>query len=319
MDEKEKKKLSESDICDLFISPAIRNAGWEPMTQIRREVTLTPGPVVVRGNMSSRNKKKKKFADYVLSWEPSVPIGVVEAKDNNVGVGHGMQQALGYANLLEIPSAFSSNGDAFSGHNKVPETGEDIETEFPLGEFPAPDELWKRYKKYRGIEDEDEALVLQPYHEDSSGKEPRYYQVEAINRSIEAVARGQKRVLLVMATGTGKTYTTFQIIWRLWKAEEAKRILFLADRNVLVDQTLVNDFKPFGSVMNKIRNRKIDPSYEIHLGLYQALTGPDESDKIFKSVSQDFFDLIVIDECHRGSAAADAAWREILEYLFHPG
>lgn len=315
MDEKEKKKLSESDICDLFISPAIRNAGWEPMTQIRREVTLTPGPVVVRGNMSSRNKKKKKFADYVLSWEPSVPIGVVEAKDNNVGVGHGMQQALGYANLLEIPSAFSSNGDAFSGHNKVPETGEDIETEFPLGEFPAPDELWKRYKKYRGIEDEDEALVLQPYHEDSSGKEPRYYQVEAINRSIEAVARGQKRVLLVMATGTGKTYTTFQIIWRLWKAEEAKRILFLADRNVLVDQTLVNDFKPFGSVMNKIRNRKIDPSYEIHLGLYQALTGPDESDKIFKSVSQDFFDLIVIDECHRGSAAADAAWREILEYF----
>ncbi|OUS20362.1 restriction endonuclease [Rhodobacterales bacterium 59_46_T64] len=315
MDEKEKKKLSESDICDLFISPAIRNAGWEPITQIRREVTLTPGPVVVRGNMSSRNKKKKKFADYVLSWEPSVPIAVVEAKDNNVGVGHGMQQALGYANLLEIPSAFSSNGDAFSGHNKVPETGEDIETEFPLGDFPAPDELWKRYKKYREIEDEDEALVLQPYHEDSSGKKPRYYQVEAINRSIEAVARGQKRVLLVMATGTGKTYTTFQIIWRLWKAEEAKRILFLADRNVLVDQTLVNDFKPFGSVMNKIRNRKIDPSYEIHLGLYQALTGPDESDKIFKSVSQDFFDLIVIDECHRGSAAADAAWREILEYF----
>ncbi len=315
MDEKEKKTLSESDICDLFISPAIRNAGWEPMTQIRREVTLTPGPVVVRGNMSSRNKKKKKFADYVLSWKPSVPIGVIEAKDNNVGVGHGMQQALGYANILEIPSAFSSNGDAFSGHNKVPQAGEDTECEFPLAEFPAPDVLWNRYKKFRGIEDEDEALVLQPYHEDSSGKEPRYYQIEAINRSIEAVARGQKRVLLVMATGTGKTYTTFQIIWRLWKAGEAKRILFLADRNVLVDQTLVNDFKPFGSVMTKIRNRKIDPSYEIHLGLYQALTGPDESDKIFKSVSPDFFDLIVIDECHRGSAAADAAWREILEYF----
>lgn len=315
MDEKEKKSLSESDICDLFISPAIRNAGWEPMTQIRREVTLTPGPVVVRGNMSSRNKKKKKFADYVLSWRPSVPIGVVEAKDNNVGVGHGMQQALGYADIMKIPSAFSSNGDAFSGHNKVPETGEDIECEFPLSEFPSPDVLWKRYKKFRGIVDEDEALILQPYHEDSSGKEPRYYQVEAINRSIEAVAQNQKRVLLVMATGTGKTYTTFQIIWRLWKAGEAKRILFLADRNVLVDQTLVNDFKPFGSVMTKIRNRKIDPSYEIHLGLYQALTGPEESDKIFKSVSSDFFDLIVIDECHRGSAAADAAWREILEYF----
>ncbi|MBM1222702.1 DEAD/DEAH box helicase family protein [Ponticoccus sp. SC2-23] len=315
MDEKEKKKLSESDICDLFISPAIRNAGWEPMTQIRREVTLTPGPVVVRGNMSSRNKKKKKFADYVLSWEPSIPIGVVEAKDNNVGVSHGMQQALGYAGILEVPSAFSSNGDAFSEHNKVPEAGEDIERVFPLNDFPSPDVLWKRYKKFRGIEDEAEELVLEPYHEDSSGKEPRYYQVEAINRTIEAIARGQDRVLLVMATGTGKTYTTFQIIWRLWKAGEAKRILFLADRNVLVDQTLVNDFKPFGSVMTKIRNRKIDPSYEIHLGLYQALTGPDESDKIFKSVSPDFFDLIVIDECHRGSAAADAAWREILEYF----
>lgn len=315
MDESEKKKLSESDICDLFISPAIRNAGWSPMTQIRREVTLTPGPVVVRGNMSSRNKKKKKFADYVLSWEPSVPLAVVEAKDNNVSVGHGIQQALGYADLLEVPSAFSSNGDAFAGHNKVPQIGEDTETEFPLAEFPSPNALWERYKKFRGIKDEDESLVLEPYHEDSSGKAPRYYQVEAINRTIEAIANDQKRVLLVMATGTGKTYTTFQIIWRLWKAGEAKRILFLADRNVLVDQTLVNDFKPFGSVMTKVRNRKIDPSYEIHLGLYQALTGPDESDKIFKSVSRDFFDLIVIDECHRGSAAADAAWREILEYF----
>ncbi len=315
MDESEKKKLSESDICDLFISPSIRNAGWHPFTQIRREVTLTPGPVVVRGNISSRNKKKKKFADYVLSWEPSVPVAVVEAKDNNVGVSHGIQQALGYAELLEVPSAFSSNGDAFAGHNKVPNAGEDIETEFPLDQFPPPTELWRRYKEFRGIADEDESLVLEPYHEDSSGKEPRYYQVEAINRSIEAIAKDQRRVLLVMATGTGKTYTTFQIIWRLWKAGEAKRILFLADRNVLVDQTLVNDFKPFGSVMTKVRNRKIDPSYEIHLGLYQALTGPDESDKIFKSVSPDFFDLVVIDECHRGSAAADAAWREILEYF----
>ncbi|WP_109465782.1 EcoAI/FtnUII family type I restriction enzme subunit R [Albibacillus kandeliae] len=315
MDPSEKKKLSESDICDLFISPAIRDAGWDPMKQIRREVTLTPGPVVVRGNMSSRNKKKKKFADYVLSWEPSVPVAVVEAKDNTVGVSHGLQQALSYADILEIPSAFSSNGDAFAGHNKVPEPGEDIETDFPLTDFPAPQVLWERYKNFRGIKDEDEALVLQPYHEEASGKEPRYYQVEAINRTIEAIANDQRRVLLVMATGTGKTYTTFQIIWRLWKAGEAKRILFLADRNVLVDQTLVNDFKPFGSVMTKVRNRKIDPSYEIHLGLYQALTGPDESDKIFKSVSPDFFDLIVIDECHRGSAAADAAWREILEYF----
>jgi type I restriction enzyme R subunit len=315
MDSKEKKQLSETDICDLFITPAIKDAGWDQLNQIRREVTLTPGPVIVRGNMSSRNKKKKKFADYVLSWEPGIPVAIVEAKDNNHTVSHGMQQALGYAQILEVPSAFCSNGDAFASHDKVPEAGKDIETEIPLEQFPPPATLWQRYKTFRGIEDQAEGLVVQPYHEDTSGKEPRYYQVEAINRSIEAVARGQGRVLLVMATGTGKTYTTFQIIWRLWKAGRIKRVLFLADRNILVDQTLVNDFKPFGAVMTKIRNRKIDPSYEIYLGLYQAITGPDEDDKIFKSVSPDFFDMIVIDECHRGSAAEDSQWREILEYF----
>lgn len=315
MDSKEKKRLSESDICDLFITPAINSAGWNSLTQIRREVTLTPGPVVVRGNMSSRNKKKKKFADYVLSWEPGVPVAVVEAKENNYSVSHGMQQALGYADILEVPSAFSSNGDAFASHNKVPKVGEDIETEHAMEAFPSPEELWQRYKKYRGIEDANESLVLQPYHLDPSGKEPRYYQVEAINRTIEAVANKQKRILLVMATGTGKTYTTFQIIWRLWKAKAVKRVLFLVDRNILADQTRVNDFKPFGSVMTKIKNRKIDPSYEIHLGLYQALTGPDEEDKVYKTVSPDFFDLIVIDECHRGSAAEDSSWREILDYF----
>ncbi|RDH84319.1 MAG: restriction endonuclease [endosymbiont of Escarpia spicata] len=315
MDKKDKQQLSEIDICDLFITPAIKEAGWDQMQQIRREVTLTPGPVIVRGNMSARNKKKKKFADYVLSKEPGIPIAVVEAKDNKHTVSHGMQQALGYVEILEVPSAFSSNGDAFASHNKVLATGEPIETEFPLDAFPTPATLWQRYKTYRGIEDQAEDLVIQPYHMDSSGKEPRYYQVEAINRTIEAVARGQKRVLLVMATGTGKTYTTFQTIWRLWKAQHVKRVLFLVDRNILADQTLVNDFKPFGSVMTKIKNRKIDPSYEIYLGLYQAITGPDEEDKIFKSVSRDFFDMIVIDECHRGSAADDSAWREILEYF----
>ena len=311
MDNKEKKQLSEIDICDLFITPAIKEAGWDQITQIRREVTLTPGPVIVRGNMSSRNKKKKKFADYVLQREAGVPIAIVEAKDNNLTVSHGMQQALGYAEILHVPSAFSSNGDAFASHNKVPQSGEDIECELPLDSFPSPAELWQRYKTYRNIEDSEEDLVLEPYHDDGSGKEPRYYQAEAINRVIEAVAKGQKRLLLVMATGTGKTYTTFQIIWRLWKAKKVKRILFLVDRNILADQTLVNDFKPFGSVMTKIKNRNIDPSYEIYLGLYQALTGPDEEDKIFKNVSRDFFDLIVIDECHRGSASDDSAWREI--------
>jgi type I restriction enzyme, R subunit len=308
-----KKELTELDICDLFITPAIKDAGWDQYTQIRREVTLTPGPVVVRGEMSARNKKKKKFADYVLQKEQGVPIAIVEAKDNSKTISHGLQQAIGYAAILEVPSAFSSNGDGFASHNIVPENGEEIETEFPMSAFPSPDVVWQRYKKKHGIKDEE--LVLQPYHDDGSGKEPRYYQIDAINRTIEAVSKGQKRILLVMATGTGKTYTTFQIIWRLWKARRAKRILFLVDRNILADQTLVNDFKPFGSVMTKIKNRKIDPSYEIQLGLYQAITGPAEEDKIFKNVSRDFFDLIVIDECHRGSAEEDASWREILDYF----
>ncbi|WP_411825252.1 EcoAI/FtnUII family type I restriction enzme subunit R [Luteolibacter sp. AS25] len=317
MTPQEKQELSEEDICDLFITPAIKSAGWDQFKQIRREVTLTPGPIVVRGNMSSRNKKKKKFADYVLQWEKGVPIAVVEAKayDPTKGASHGLQQALGYTNILNVPCAFSSNGEAFASHNKVPKPGEDIECEFTLESFPPPSVLWDRYKKHRNIKDEAEELITEPYYVDPSGKAPYYFQSEAINLILEAVAKGDKRLLLVMATGTGKTYTTFQIIWRLWKAKKAKRILFLVDRNILADQTLVNDFKPFGSVMTKIKNRKIDPSYEIHLGLYQALTGPDEEDKIFKSVSRDFFDLIVIDECHRGSAKEDSAWREILEYF----
>jgi len=315
MTKQEKQALSEIDICDLFITPAIKGAGWDHLTQIRREVTLTPGPVIVRGNMSSRNKKKKKFADYVLLQEAGVPIAIVEAKVNSLAVSHGLQQALGYAHILDVPSAFSSNGDAFASHNKVPASGEDIECELPLDSFPSPAEIWRRYKKHRKIQDDEEELVLEPYHLDSYGKEPRYYQSEAINRVLEAIAKGQRRLLLVMATGTGKTYTTFQIIWRLWKAKKARRTLFLVDRNFLADQTLVNDFKPFGSVMTKIKNRRIDPSYEIYLGLYQAITGPDEADKIFKNVSPDFFDLIIIDECHRGSAADDSAWREILEYF----
>ena len=310
-----KKELSERDIENLCITPAIVSAGWDLNSQIRQNVTLTPGPVIVRGEMSARNKKKKKFADYVLSWKPGTRIAVVESKENNYSVSSGMQQALGYADILGVPSAFSSNGDAFASHNKVPKEGEDIETEFPLTHFPSPQELWERYKKFHNIQDSEEKLILQPSYNDGSGKEPRYYQVEAINRTIEAVARGEKRILLVMATGTGKTYTTFQIIWRLREAKAVKKVLFLVDRNILADQTLVNDFKPFGSVMTRIKNRKIDPSYEVYLGLYQALTGTEEADKIFKTVSRDFFDLIIIDECHRGSAKDDSAWREILEYF----
>jgi type I restriction enzyme, R subunit len=315
VDEAEKKKCSEIDICDLFITPAIKQAGWDQMQQIRREVTLSPGPVIVRGNLSSRNKKKRKFADYVLSLKPGLPLAIVEAKDNNHTISSGLQQALGYADIIEVPSAFSSNGDGFAGHNRAAAEGEPIEAEFAMDAFPAPQALWDRYRQFHQISDDEQSLVGQPYHIDASGKEPRYYQLDAINRTIEAIAKGQKRVLLVMATGTGKTYTTFQIIWRLWKAGTAKRILFLADRNILVDQTLVNDFKPFGAAMTKIKNRKIDPAYEIQLGLYQAITGTEESEKIFQSVSRDFFDLIIIDECHRGSAAEDSAWREILDYF----
>jgi type I restriction enzyme R subunit len=315
MDKADKQKLSESDICDLFITPAIKQAGWDQFKQVRREVTLTPGPIIVRGNLASRNKKKKKFADYVLSWQPGLPLAIVEAKDNKHGVSDGLQQALGYAEILDLPNAFSSNGDGFAHHNRTAAEGADIETSFGMEAFPNPETLYKYYRQFNNIEPDEQPLVEQPYYLDSGGKEPRYYQVEAINRTIAAIAKGQRRVLLVMATGTGKTYTAFQIIWRLWKAGNAKRILFLADRNILVDQTRVNDFKPFGEAMVKVQNRKVDPAYEIHLALYQALTGPDDADKIYKSVSRDFFDLIVVDECHRGSAADDSAWREILDYF----
>ena len=317
----DKKELSETDICDQFITPALKQSGWNQRRQIRREYPLTPGPIIVRGNMSVRNKKKRKFADYVLSYEPGVPVAVIEAKKNTHTVSHGLQQALGYAEILDVPSVFSSNGDAFASHNRAAEPGQEIESQFSLVDFPTPRELWQRYKAYRGIQDIKESqdssdqLLLQPYHTDGTDKEPRYYQIEAINRVMEAVVKGQQRLLLVMATGTGKTYTTFQIIWRLWKAGKARRILFLVDRNVLADQTLVNDFKPFGSVMTKVRNRTFDPAYEIHLALYQSITGPEEADKAYKGLSPHFFDLIVIDECHRGSAAEDSAWREILDYF----
>ncbi|MFM7000539.1 MAG: DEAD/DEAH box helicase family protein [Limnohabitans sp.] len=207
MDAKEKKELSESDIKAKFITPAIIKAGWDEIAHIRREVTLTPGPVVVRGNLSSRNKKKKKFADYVLQKEKGVPIAVIEAKDNNCTISHGLQQALGYADILDVPCAFSSNGDGFASHNKAAAVGEDTETEFAMDEFPSPDLLWQRYKQFRGISDANEELVTEPYFDAGGGKEPRYYQAEAINRVIEKVAKGQKRLLLVMATGIPRANT----------------------------------------------------------------------------------------------------------------
>ncbi len=330
----DKKSLSERDICTKFITPALRNAGWDEMTQIREEVGFTKGRIIVRGKLVSRGKAKR--ADYILYYKPNIPIALIEAKDNNHAVGDGMQQALDYAGTLNVPFVFSANGDGFVFHDRTGANAEK-ETILALDAFPSPADLWARYCAWKGLTQEAEAVVLQDYFDDGSGKAPRYYQVNAINAAIEAIAKGRNRILLVMATGTGKTYTAFQIIWRLWKAGRKKRILFLADRNVLVDQTMVNDFRPFGAAMAKLstnartiergdvssedlttaisKKRRIDTAYEIYLGLYQAITGPEESQKIFREFSPGFFDLIVIDECHRGSAAEDSAWREILEYF----
>jgi type I restriction enzyme, R subunit len=307
-----KKELSERDICTQFITPALEQAGWDVSTQIREEFPLTKGRIVVRGKLHARAKHKR--ADYVLFYKPNIPIAVIEAKDNNHSIGDGMQQALGYAEMLQVPFAFSSNGDGFLFHNKIATDGI-IERELALHEFPSAQSLWQQWADYRGLDERQNTLVTQDYYSDSGDKTPRYYQVLAINKTIEAIAKGQNRILLVMATGTGKTFTAFQIIWRLWKAKAKKRILFLADRNILVDQTMTNDFKPFGSAMTKIQKRQANKSYEIYLSLYQAVTGTEEEQNIYKQFSPDFFDLIVIDECHRGSAAADSAWREILEYF----
>lgn len=309
----DKKQLSERDICTKYITPALERAGWDIATQVREEFTLTNGRIIVRGKLHTRAKNNKR-ADYVLFYKPKVPIAVIEAKDNNHSLGDGMQQGLGYAELLQVPFVFSSNGDGFLFHNKIATDGI-IEREISLEEFPSADMLWRWWSAHQGLSEQQQSLVTQDYYSDGSSKTPRYYQLLAINKTIEAIAKGQNRILLVMATGTGKTFTAFQIIWRLWKSKHKKRILFLADRNILIDQTMTNDFKPFGSAMTKIKNRQVDKSYEIYLSLYQAVTGTEDIQNIYKQFSRDFFDLIVIDECHRGSAAEDSAWRQILEYF----
>jgi type I restriction enzyme R subunit len=307
-----KKALSERDICTKYITPAIvQTAGWNLYTQIREEVTFTVGRVYVRGKLVTRGESKR--ADYILYYKPNIQIAVIEAKDNNYSVGSGMQQALNYAEILDIPFVYSSNGDAFLEHDRTVTSG--IIREIPLDKFPTPQELWQRYCKWRNIDDQLQPIVTQSYYDDGSGKSPRYYQQIAINKTVEAIAKGENRILLVMATGTGKTFTAFQIIWRLWKSKTKTRILFLADRNILIDQTKTNDFKPFGSAMTKITKRQVDTAYEIYLALYQGISGKKEFENIYTQFSRGFFDLIVIDECHRGSAADDSAWRKILRYF----
>ena len=313
MGEIDKKALKETEIRTRFITPAIMRAGWDPdKNQVREEYTIAPGRIMVRGKLHARQAPKS--ADYVLFLKPGLPLAVVEAKDNNHSIGAGMQQAQGYADRLDVPFVFSSNGDGFLFHDGTVTTGA-IERELSLDQFPTPNELHRRWLVWKGMAPGtvETKVVEQDYY--FHGKELRYYQLQAVNRTIETVARGQNRALLVMATGTGKTFTAFQIIWRLWKSHRAKRVLFLADRNILVDQTRVNDFKPFGSAMTKITNRTADPSFEIFLAIYQAITGTEDEQNIYRQFSPDFFDLIVVDECHRGSAREDAQWREVLEYF----
>lgn len=317
-----KKSLSESEICEQYIVPAMRKAGWDEENQIVGQYPLRAGRVVVQGRKGRRDESTVLRADYVLFYKPHIPLAVVEAKHNGRSIGAGMQQALRYAALLDVPFVFSSNGDGFSFRDATLATGV-LEHNIRLDEFPSPATLWARLCAWKGWTAETQRIAALDY---APSRTPRYYQINAINRTVEAIAGGQKRVLLVMATGTGKTYTAFQIIWRLWKSGVKKRILFLADRNVLIDQTMTNDFRPFKGAMVKLSSsaqgieqidggRVVNKSYEIYLSLYQAVTGTEERANIYPQFSPDFFDLIVVDECHRGSAADDSAWREILHYF----
>ena len=308
---KNKKNLSESDIRTKYITPALVRAGWDLHTQMREEVYFTDGRISVQGNVPTRGERK--FADYILYHKPNIPIAVIEAKDNGHTVGAGMQQALDYAEILDLPFVFSSNGDGFIFHDKT-STGGDLESELPLESFPSPEMLWAKYTAYKGIAADIEPVVAQDYFADGSERSPRYYQQIAINRTVEAIARGDERVLLVMATGTGKTYVASQIVYRLWKSGVKKRVLFLADRTALIDQTARGDFRHFKEAMTVVKNRNVDPAYNIYLALYQGLTD-NQAEDTYTQFSRNFFDLVVVDECHRGSAREDSKWREILEYF----
>jgi len=308
-----KKSLSERDICTKFITPHLISAGWDIHNQVREEVSFTDGRIHVRGKIHARGARRR--ADYILYYKPNIPIAVIEAKDNKHAVGAGIQQALDYAEILDIPFVFSSNGDAFLFHDRTVTSG-DIETELALDTFPSPAALWEKYRSFKDIQGTAEPVVSQDYFADGSGRSPRYYQQIAINRTVEAIAKGEggNRHLLVMATGTGKTYVAFQIIYRLWRSGLKKRILFLADRTALIDQTARGDFRHFKEAMTVVRHKQVDTAYNIYLALYQGLSDSGHEDT-YKQFSPEFFDLVVVDECHRGSAHENSKWREILEYF----
>ena len=308
-----KKELKEQEIRTMFITPALKDKGWEVMKNMREEYYFTDGRVIVAGSQQSVAEGKK--ADYLL-YHNGMPIAVIEAKDNKHAVGAGMQQAIDYALILDLKFAYSSNGDAFLEHDFI--TGK--ETELKLDEFPSEEELYARYLASKNYTPEVQRIVETPYYYDAYSHEPRYYQRIAVDRTVEAIAKGQQRVLVVMATGTGKTFTAFQIIHRLHKSGAKKKILYLADRNILIDQTMVQDFKPFKKFMTKITSvgegeDKIDSSYEVYMALYHQLVGKDGNPDPFCEVQKNFFDLIIVDECHRGSAKDDSAWRKVLEYF----
>jgi type I restriction enzyme R subunit len=307
-----KKTLSERDICTKYISPAVLNAGWDIQKQVREEFSFTAGRIYVKGNLWTRGKQKR--ADYLLYHKPNIPIAIIEAKDNNHTISAGMQQALDYAAILDVPVAFSSNGDGFIMHDRTASSG-NIETQLSNEQFPSPGELWQIYKKYKGITDPAVEKIAKQEYDYKPQKQLRYFQQIAVNRAVEAIAKEQNRILLTMATGAGKTLAAYHIIYRLWKAGVKKRILFLADRNALIDQAKRNDFQYFGDKITIVRKKTIDKSYEIYLALYQGLMNYNEDKDAYKEFSRDFFDLVIIDECHRGSAAEDSAWREILDYF----
>lgn len=306
----EKQQLSEEDIKFQYITPAIvENAGWNKKN-IRMEYYFTDGRVIFQGKLHARQKGKK--ADYLLSLDDNFPIAIVEAKDNNKPLGGGMQQAMEYAQILDLPFAYSSNGDGFLEHDFITNT----ERELSLDEFPTPEELKKRWLESKNFTAEQLSVVSQPFYSDPYTYEPRYYQRIAVNRTVEAIAKGQNRILIVMATGTGKTITAFQIIHRLRASGLKKKILYLADRNILIDQTMVQDFKPFKKVMTKVKGAAIDSAYEVYMALYHQLVSNEEGkEDPFTQVQPSFFDLIIVDECHRGSAKDDSAWRKVLEYF----